>query len=132
MALALAAEQRDVITILKIEAQYVIPTYQRPYSWEYDECLQLYEDIRDAYVANEDYFIGNIVVAKSNADKNRLEVIDGQQRLTTLLLLIKVLSLFVPEHNDQPGFSIPLPRLGLHGKLLPVRSYCFRYRRSVS
>lgn len=103
MPLSLAAAQKDLLSIFKIEAQYVIPTYQRPYSWEYDECLQLYGDITEAFQNNEDYFIGNIVIAKSDTNKDRLEVIDGQQRLTTLLLFIKILSLFVPDHKALLG-----------------------------
>lgn len=102
MGLSLSAEQKTLIKIFKIEEQYIIPAYQRPYSWEYDECLTLYSDIMDAFQdeeSSEDYFVGNIVIAKSNVVKDKLEVIDGQQRLTTLLLLIKVLSIFSPEHK---------------------------------
>ena len=102
MGLSLSAEQRTVIKIFKVEEQYIIPAYQRPYSWEYDECFTLYSDIMEAFndkESNEDYFIGNIVIAKSSTIKDKLEVIDGQQRLTTLLLLIKVLSIFAPEHK---------------------------------
>ncbi|NLU35015.1 MAG: DUF262 domain-containing protein, partial [Wolinella succinogenes] len=61
MALALKAEQNEIIKIFKIEEQYIIPAYQRPYSWEYDECFQLYNDVIEALKNNEDYFIGNIV-----------------------------------------------------------------------
>lgn len=99
MTFSLSAGQKDILSIFKIEAQYVIPPYQRPYSWEYDECLQLYTDIMKAFEDKEDYFIGNIVIAKSESDKEKLEVIDGQQRLTTLLLFIKILSLFAPEQK---------------------------------
>lgn len=102
MGLSLSAEQKTVIKIFKIDEQYIIPAYQRPYSWEYDECFTLYSDIMESFddkEGSEDYFIGNIVIAKSNVDKSKLEVIDGQQRLTTLLLLIKVLSIFSPEHK---------------------------------
>jgi Protein of unknown function DUF262 len=97
MALSLTAEQKEILKIFKIEEQYVIPAYQRPYSWEYDQCVQLYSDLMEAYKANEEYFIGNIIIAKSESNKGILEVIDGQQRLTTLLLLIKVLYIFQPE-----------------------------------
>lgn len=97
MALSLTAEQKEILKIFKIEEQYVIPAYQRPYSWEYDQCLQLYNDLMEAYKANEEYFIGNIIIAKSETNKGILEVIDGQQRLTTLLLLIKVLYIFQPD-----------------------------------
>ena len=100
MGLSLSAEEKTIIKIFKIEEQYIIPVYQRPYSWEYDECLSLYNDIMEAFHDNsEDYFIGNMVIAKSNSNKDKLEIIDGQQRLTTLLLLIKVLSIFSPEHK---------------------------------
>lgn len=97
MALSLTAEQRELIKIFKIDEQYVIPAYQRPYSWGYDQCLQLFNDIFESFKLEEEYFIGNIIIAKSESNKDVLEVIDGQQRLTTLLLLIKVLYLFQPE-----------------------------------
>ncbi len=80
MGLSLTAEQKSILKIFKIEEQYIIPVYQRPYSWGYDHCFQLYNDLFDAYKAKEDYFIGNIIIAKSDANKEILEVIDGQQR----------------------------------------------------
>ena len=97
MALALSAEQKDLLSIFTVQQQYVIPSYQRAYSWEYDECMQLYIDIMDAFIEKQDYFIGNLVIAKSNEDNEKLEVIDGQQRLTTLALFFKVLYLFAPK-----------------------------------
>ncbi len=97
MALSLSAEQKELLKIFKIEEQYVIPSYQRPYSWEYDHCFQLYNDILAAFESRQDYFIGNIIIAKSDSNKDYLEVVDGQQRLITTLLVFKVLSLFQPE-----------------------------------
>jgi len=98
MGLSLTAEQKDLLTILKREERYIIPEYQRPYSWEYEQCFQLYNDLMDAYSENQEYyFLGNLVIAKSEAEDEKLEVIDGQQRLTTLLLLIKVLSVLTPK-----------------------------------
>lgn len=97
MALSLTAEQKDILKIFKIEEQYVVPTYQRPYSWEYDQCIQLYNDLQQAYKDDEDYFIGNLIIAKSDSNKGILEIIDGQQRLTTLLLIVKVCSVRVPD-----------------------------------
>jgi len=97
MALALSAEQKDLLSIFTVQQQYIIPSYQRAYSWEYDECMQLYTDIMDAFKEKQDYFIGNLVIAKSNEDNEKLEVIDGQQRLTTLALFFKVLYLFSPK-----------------------------------
>ena len=72
--------------------QYIIPDYQRPYSWGNDECAQLWEDITEAFISNpnEHYFCGTIVVYIQNGDKKR-HIIDGQQRLTTCILLLKAL-----------------------------------------
>ena len=97
MALSLSAEQKELLKIFKIEEQYVIPSYQRPYSWEYDQCFQLYNDLSQAFESKQDYFIGNIIIAKADSNKDTLEVVDGQQRLVTLLLLFKVLFLLQPE-----------------------------------
>lgn len=97
MALSLNAEQKSILKVFKIEEQYVIPPYQRPYSWEYEHCLQLYNDLMSAFVDKEDYFIGNIIIAKDLSDDSHLELVDGQQRMLTMLLMLKVLSLFFPE-----------------------------------
>lgn len=97
MALSLSAEQKELLKIFKIEEQYVIPPYQRPYSWEYDHCFQLYNDLVKAFDSQQDYFIGNIIIAKANNNKETLEVVDGQQRLITSMLLFKILYLFQPE-----------------------------------
>ena len=74
--------------------QYVIPSFQRPYSWEKDHCEKLWEDIVDFHESRnvkDKYFLGNIVLHPSDECENNYAVIDGQQRLTTLLLLIKAL-----------------------------------------
>ncbi len=97
MGLSLNAEQKSIIKIFKIEEQYIIPNFQRPYSWEYDHCFQLYNDLIESFKAQEDYFLGNIIIVKSDTNKELLEIIDGQQRLITLLLLIKSLFLLFPK-----------------------------------
>ena len=101
MALSLNAEQKEITKILSGKEQYIIPPYQRAYSWEQEQCESLWEDLKNAYLTNkeEGYFLGNIVIAKSREDKNRLEVIDGQQRLISITLLIKVLLYFNPDSN---------------------------------
>ena len=97
MPLSLSAEQKELLKIYNIDEQYVIPSYQRPYSWEYDQCFQLFNDLQESFNVQEDYFIGNIIIAKADNNKDVLELVDGQQRLITLLLIFKVLSLFQPE-----------------------------------
>lgn len=83
----------DPKELRKIFAEkYIIPDFQRPYSWEKEQCDKLWEDFIDFYQAqtskDDKYFLGNIVIHPSNGS---YAVIDGQQRLTTLLLLINAL-----------------------------------------
>lgn len=100
MALSLRAEQKSINSIYAGgDEVYVIPNYQRPYSWGKDVCYQLYSDITDAFLGKDDYFIGNIVMAKGLDDKKRPNVVDGQQRLITLWLFLKVLTLLHPDKN---------------------------------
>ena len=78
------------------KADFLIPDYQRPYAWGDDECQTLWDDIFSFAIPNEDatqfndssdeYFLGPIVTYINN---NRQEIIDGQQRLTTLMLLLR-------------------------------------------
>ena len=69
--------------------KYVIPLYQRNYAWGIDEIEQLLDDIYDAPV-DRDYFLGSLIV-NYYTEKDIFEVIDGQQRLTTLYLLLSYL-----------------------------------------
>lgn len=79
------------------KADFLIPDYQRPYAWEEKECQTLWEDIfafafpDDDYSKfdsdNEEYYLGSVVTFKN--DQGKMEIIDGQQRLTTLMLLLR-------------------------------------------
>lgn len=76
--------------------KYLIPDFQRPYSWEKEQCEKLWDDIIDFHeqkqTKEDSYFLGNIVInPSSDSMDSAWEVVDGQQRLTTLLLLIKAL-----------------------------------------
>ena len=78
------------------KADFLIPDYQRPYAWGENECRTLWDDIfsfaipdegKTEFDSNGEYFLGPIVTFKNDNDK--MEVIDGQQRLTTLMLLLR-------------------------------------------
>lgn len=100
MALSLSAEQKNLKNLFFNEDRYIIPEYQRPYSWDYDTCFQMYSDVTSAYVENADYFMGNIILARSKEDdESKPEVVDGQQRLLTIWLWLKVMSLLMPSFN---------------------------------
>ena len=80
------------------DSLYRIPRYQRPYKWESEQVEQLWEDIYSAYQDNiANYFLGSIITAK---DKNSIDVIDGQQRMTTLMILFCVIRDIYPGINS--------------------------------
>jgi hypothetical protein len=74
------------------EFDFAIPDYQRPYAWGRDETLQLLDDLQSSLDRDTDepYFLGSIVLVKEKGVPAS-EVIDGQQRLTTLTILFAVL-----------------------------------------
>ncbi len=78
-------------------AYYEIPLYQRAYAWEDKEIGQLIEDINDIKVDDKtavqpNYYIGTLIVSKQDSEE-KYEVVDGQQRLTTLYLLFNYLGI---------------------------------------
>lgn len=80
-------------TIMKIfgdaDSYYQIPDYQRPYSWNTEQIEQMWDDISSAMETSEEsYFLGPIILIEK---KGYFEVVDGQQRLTTLTILFCVL-----------------------------------------
>ncbi|MHC6645410.1 DUF262 domain-containing protein [Alteromonas sp. HB246098] len=85
--------ETQVLTLSYIqmnEYQFSIPSYQRPYIWPDEAVLKLFKDINDARVAKEpNYFIGTVLTSlEQDEDGNGIyELIDGQQRTTTLMLI---------------------------------------------
>lgn len=72
--------------ILNSPSKFSIPVYQRDYKWGKDEALDLIEDLKNYQEgAGENLFLGNFIFEKS---KSEIFVVDGQQRLTTILLLL--------------------------------------------
>lgn len=82
--------------------EFEIPEYQRPYAWGVEESLQLLSDLSGALERDteEPYFLGSIVLVKAPGDP-RAEVIDGQQRLTTLTILLALLRDLVDNQSLQ-------------------------------
>ncbi len=73
--------------------QYSIPVYQRNYAWPEEQCQKLFEDIVQAYKKDRTHFCGSIVYARLKEEHgiDYFVVVDGQQRLTTVYLLLKAL-----------------------------------------
>jgi hypothetical protein len=93
----LNVDQKTILLLFSDKkSDFLIPDYQRPYAWEESQCQTLWDDIFsfafpdnncDKFDSNEEYFLGSIVTFEN--DKNKKEVIDGQQRLTTLMLMLR-------------------------------------------
>jgi uncharacterized protein with ParB-like and HNH nuclease domain/predicted transport protein len=105
------ATEAKVLSFLQKSPQFTIPIYQRTYSWTEKECRQLWDDIVRAGTSDAVmvHFIGSIVYVEQGlsqvSHQSPLLVIDGQQRLTTLTLLIEALARAVGEGEPLDGFS---------------------------
>jgi hypothetical protein len=85
------ASERTIDKVLTEQICYVVPAYQRPYSWKRDNVQQMLEDIWEAFQENDpEYFIGSLITIEKERDR-RYDVVDGQQRLTTLNLIFAAL-----------------------------------------
>ena len=105
------ADATKFLNFLHKANQFVIPIYQRNYSWDEKQCQQLWEDILRVG-SNESiplHFVGSIVYVHSSqstvAVSAPLLVIDGQQRLTTLTILLEALARTLGENEPLDGFS---------------------------
>jgi uncharacterized protein with ParB-like and HNH nuclease domain len=93
--------------IFSSEFNYNIPSYQRPYAWTIQETGILFDDLYDFY-KNEDkeenYFLGSVVLIKQDDDP-KSDVIDGQQRLTTLTILFAIIAHSLSDSDDRDEFK---------------------------
>ena len=93
MSKKISGAEYPLAKIFSSDFEYVIPSYQRPYAWTVDQATELFDDLFDFYSSEpeESYFLGSIVLIKQEGVPYA-EVIDGQQRLTTLTILLSVLA----------------------------------------
>ena len=92
----LNAVTRSVNDIFSLNKKYLVPRFQREYSWTTEEVEEFWDDItaqistKGKTIINEEYFIGCIVLVGEDA-KFEYQIVDGQQRLTTLTILIRAI-----------------------------------------
>ncbi|GAA7759010.1 DUF262 domain-containing protein [Helicobacter pylori] len=86
------------ILVVGNDTYYQIPIYQRPYQWGEEQCKELLNDLFENYEDHEedDYFCGSLVFIQPDKD-NKTDIVDGQQRLSTFILLAKVLATLYSE-----------------------------------
>jgi len=105
------ATEAKLLDFLKKSPQFVIPIYQRTYSWTEKECRQLWDDVVRCGSSDKIavHFVGSIVYVESGLSQVThqapLLVIDGQQRLTTVSLLLAALAKAVADSEPFDGFS---------------------------
>lgn len=97
MATSINPELKSISRYLKLDKNkyFVIPEYQRGYSWTISQCEKLWNDIESFVESDGDdnYFFGTVIIDCSHS--NQFSLIDGQQRTTTFLLLLKALLLHI-------------------------------------
>ena len=88
------AKENTLLALLCISKQFVIPVYQRPYSWKTEQCSQLWNDILRAGRNEKTHFMGPVIYAeeKKRSVTPEMMVIDGQQRLATVMLVLEALA----------------------------------------
>ncbi len=70
---------------------FEIPKYQRGYAWEVTHARELFDDIIEAIESNSNHYLGTVVLSKKADERDCYYIVDGQQRITTLLLIINSL-----------------------------------------
>ena len=99
------ATSANLLSIIKGPKQFVIPIYQRTYSWNIPQCEQLFKDILriNNHESMQGHFIGSVVYFQESihtvSDVPKLLLIDGQQRLTTVTLIITALAEFIRDND---------------------------------
>lgn len=95
--------QRSFLDLLGSDgARFVIPAYQRVYSWNENQCEELWLDVLRAARGGRSHFLGTLIYARESVDgagNERLVVIDGQQRITTVSLLVLALTEYLQAHD---------------------------------
>ena len=104
-----------------------IPVYQRNYDWKEEQCRKLFEDIQN--IVKSDYeiehFLGTVVFVSSKSEMNFNEyvLIDGQQRITSIMLLLKVLHEKVTDENDTYYYYF-YNFMGNHKGIIRLKEMC--------
>ncbi|NQU23609.1 MAG: DUF262 domain-containing protein, partial [Candidatus Nealsonbacteria bacterium] len=97
--------------LLARQRKYRVPQHQRDYSWSDDQVSQFWEDVLSAMPSGMEHFLGAIVFRQIEEDQD-YEVIDGQQRLATCLLLLAAIRDVYRENNDEMADQVQLEYSG--------------------
>lgn len=132
MSKKISGAEYPLSKIFSSDFEYVIPSYQRPYAWAVDQASELFDDLVAFYQAEDEegYFLGSIVLIKAEGEPLS-QVIDGQQRLTTLTILLAAMACandgadkdelrsYIVEPGKKMEGILPKPRLALRERDRP-------------
>ncbi len=125
----LTAKEQTLAKIFSDEYVFTIPGYQRPYSWGNDQAQELLDDLLTALETAPEqlgdavpYFLGSIVLIKNEASPDAT-VVDGQQRLTTLTLLLSAIRATINDGAVQAGIT---KRIYEHGDVVSATEASYR------
>ena len=141
MSKKISGAEYPLSKIFSSDFEYVIPSYQRPYAWTPDQAGELFDDLIAFFQAEQEegYFLGSIVLIKSE-DSAYSQVIDGQQRLTTLTILLAAMACanggedkdelrdYILEPGKKMEGILPKPRLSLRER---DRAFFAKYIQSL-
>ena len=96
-----------------------VPQYQRSYAWEKQNVRELFEDIQEAYETSSNHYLGTVVLAKTK-ERDIYNIVDGQQRITTILMFINVIIGTLPNDSDRDYYNRLYIKLGSQYKLTPL------------
>ena len=103
------ATQMTIKDALDLERKYIIPRFQREYSWEQEELNTIWQDLldnltlKDSALTAQEYFLGSLVLVGDDDDSGNIErfVVDGQQRLMTFTIAFSVLTQIFDKNSEK-------------------------------
>ena len=100
------AEKEYLIRFIETDRrQFIIPIYQRKYKWTTEQCNRLIDDIIKSGEKDAEHFTGTVVTKQEGTSFRKAYLVDGQQRITTTMLMIKALYLIAKDKQDDPDFN---------------------------
>lgn len=93
----LHAYTKSISDLLSVNKKYIVPRFQREYSWKKDEVMELWRDllsnirVENGICLNNEYFIGSLVLVGQDSSPE-MKIVDGQQRLTTITILLSAIT----------------------------------------
>ena len=113
MPATITAHEQNLVKVFSDEYVFDIPPFQRPYAWTTEQAGVLLDDLMDAMDRDTEapYFLGSVVIIKNDGDVI-CQVVDGQQRLTTLTILLCVLRELFGDGDRARGLDVAIREAG--------------------